>query len=393
MTFLSFIRSSRILPYVIFTGLLIIACSSTAQAIEQGGVGGRPAYPKADNARSQSIFVHRLHPGDNSKDGVEVINNSAEIKQVHVYAVDSQVSSGGAFACAQATEEPLSVGKWIAVSKKELTLRPGSKQVVDFEIAVPASTSPGEHNGCIVIQDTKQQASPDNNGIVLTMRSAIRVAITVPGDITKGLIFTGIAATHKSDNTMLLSAALKNNGNVSLDTLLDIKLVYPFGIDAVKAGGNFPVLNSTEGRFNFEASRPFWGGWLQLVATAHYNNNPAVSLGEGRATTAITDSRWIYITPHPIALIIELGVLLFLATAVTLFMRRKLADKRATRTGRTHTVSSGEDLHSIAGTYHMSWKQLARLNKLKPPYQLKPGQKLRVTSHQTQKHPARPTRP
>lgn len=392
MTFLPSIRIPRIVLSVIFTGLIVLVSSTTVHAVEQGGVGGRPAYPRADNARSQSIFVHGLRPGENSRDGVEVINNSTEIKRIQVYAVDSQVSSGGAFACAQATEESLSVGKWITLSKKELTLRPSSKQVVDFNIAVPTRVSPGEHNGCIVVQDTKQQIARDNNGIVLTMRSAIRIAITVPGDITKGLVFAGISATNKNESTMLLSVALKNNGNVSLDTLLDVKLVYPFGIDAVKAGGNFPVLNSTEGRFNFESARPFWGGWLRLVATAHYNDNPQVALGEGRATTAISESRWLYLTPHPAAIIIELSLLLFGATAVTLFARRKLFVRRITKTGQTHTVSSGEDLHTVANIYHMSWKQLVRLNKLKPPYQLKSGQKIKVISRsQAQKHPAKPT--
>jgi len=32
-------------------------------AIEYGGFGGRPAFPRADNARTESIFIHTLEPG------------------------------------------------------------------------------------------------------------------------------------------------------------------------------------------------------------------------------------------------------------------------------------------------------------------------------------------
>lgn len=390
MTFLPTTRTTRILLLsVVFAGIFSVAYGAPVQAIEQGGVGGRPAYPKVSNVRSESIFVHQLQPGEIAKDGVEVINNTAETKRILVYAVDSQVSSGGAFACAQAADISVSVGQWITLPKREVTLEPGSKQIVDFTVATPMNASPGEHDGCIVVQDTKQQAAADSNGIVLTTRSAIRLVVTVPGDIQKGLTFTGLDMASKGNDNLLLSAGLKNNGNVSLDTQLDVRLVYAVGLAAVKAGGNFPVLSSTEGRFNFEAKRPFWGGWYRLTATAKYNDNPDVSLGEGKPTASIRQSQWIYIAPDPLAAAIEITLFILVATIATLLFRQKVHTKQIKKAARTHVVASGENLHTIATKYHMPWKQLARINKLRPPFQLESGQVLIVTPLPEKKHPRR----
>ncbi len=379
MNFPSTVRQFRIIAggVVLGAGAALIMALPVS-AVEQGGLGGRPAHPRAGNTRSESIFIHTLDAGRQATDAVQVINNTSETKKVLVYAVDSQMSSGGAFACAQAADQPISVGKWIEISQKEVTLPAGSKQTVDFVIAVPKDTTPGEHNGCIVIQDTKQQVSPDSNGIVLSLRSAIRVAVTVPGDIQKGLVFTGLGFDRKANDKLVLTAALKNNGNVSLDTQLDVRLRSLIAFSVATTGGNFPVLGGSEGRFNFETGQPFWGGWYRLVATAKYNDDPNIALGQGRPTAAITKGTWVFLTPKPLAVVIELGVLLTLITAVSTYFVRRGHHKRAMRHATTHTVKSHENLHIIADHYHMSWKRLARINKLKPPFQLHAGQILTV---------------
>jgi hypothetical protein len=50
----------------------------------------------------------------------------------------------------------------------------------------------------------------------------------------------------------------------------------------------------------------------------------------------------------------------------------------AQRRGKRHVVQGHEDLHTLAQAYGMSWKALARINALKPPYQLREGQTLVV---------------
>jgi LysM repeat protein len=387
MTIRRIAQSTRLVGRLTFiVAVFCVVLGTSASAVEQGGLGGKPAHPKADNSRSQSIFVHALDPGKQARDGVEVINNTTKTKQVLVYAVDSQVSSGGAFACAQMADKPIAVGTWVTLDKTQITLEPRSKQVVDFTIKTPKNASPGEHNGCIVIQDTEQHTTSDSNGIVLSLRSAIRLSVTIPGDIKKGLVFTGVGAQTKEDKKLLLSTGLRNNGNVSLDTKIEVKLSYPIGLTSANVGGSFPVLSGNEGRFNFEAERPFWGGWYRLTATAQYNNKVDTVIGEGNPNASISDGTWIFVSPQPIAAAIEGAALVVVATTATFLVRRRLTHKRATQSGHKYVVEPNENLHTIAEEAGVSWKLVARINRLKPPYQLKAGQTLIVPSKHANLH-------
>ncbi len=124
-------------------------------AIEYGGLGGRPAFPQEDNPRTDSIFVHTAEPGTVIEEGVRVVNNKQETKTALVYATDSTPSTGGAFACEQMSDTKDTVGAWIQLEKSEVTLEPGTNELVPFTITIPAHASVGEHNGCIVIQEKK----------------------------------------------------------------------------------------------------------------------------------------------------------------------------------------------------------------------------------------------
>jgi LysM repeat protein len=44
----------------------------------------------------------------------------------------------------------------------------------------------------------------------------------------------------------------------------------------------------------------------------------------------------------------------------------------------SYTVKGTEDITSLAKEHNVSWKMLARVNKLQPPYVLKKNQKIQV---------------
>ena len=49
---------------VVSCGLLLLFCLlSTPVQAAFGSVGGRPAFPRDDNPRTKSIFVHTIEPG------------------------------------------------------------------------------------------------------------------------------------------------------------------------------------------------------------------------------------------------------------------------------------------------------------------------------------------
>ena len=168
------------------SGVVFVLFVSAVFAVEYGGIGGRPAYPRSDNARTESIFIHTLNPGQVQNEGVSVVNNSAEAKTILVYAVDSTPSTGGAFACEQLSQPKDDVGAWITLEKEDLLLESGTNELIPFTITVPQTASVGEHNGCIVIQE--KLAKPDGkSGVNLSFRTGLRVAVTIPGVLERNV--------------------------------------------------------------------------------------------------------------------------------------------------------------------------------------------------------------
>lgn len=350
-----------------------------ARAIQGGGVGGVPASPREDNPRSKSIFVYELNKGEQVNDAVQVINNTPETKTLLVYAVDSQTTGGGSFTCAQKADAPIAVGTWIDLAQDKVTLKPNSKQKVGFTLRVPDKAPPGEQNGCIVIQDATSPPVDQGNGIKLSFRSAIRVAVTVPGKITKDLDFTGFSVTKLEDDSLRMSVGLRNNGNVSLDTDVRTKLKTLFGNTVRSAGGEFPVLSESEAKFNFEVDKIFWGGWYKARASAEYNSNTSESIGQGSSNETIySDETVIFVAPQPLALAVELLILFALLGSIAFFILRRRHYRKLYAKAASYTVKRGDTINSIAKAHKANWKKIAKLNNLKAPYTIEPGSKLKI---------------
>lgn len=178
------------MKHKVLTALLVTAAAIGSSGLfgaiasATSDIGGTPARPRDGNERSKSIFLHEIKPGQSKTDTVKVFNNSDKRQEVQVYAVDAQISSGGAFACKQKAEDVKEAGKWIKLERERVSLAPYTTQEVDFTIRVPEGVDVGEHNACIAIQGLGEESVSSQGGINLSFRSAIRVAVTVPGEIS-----------------------------------------------------------------------------------------------------------------------------------------------------------------------------------------------------------------
>lgn len=349
-------------------------------AIENGGVGGRPANPRADNPRTKSIFIYQLKPGEQANDGVLVSNNTDTQQTVSIYPVDAVLSSGGAFACKQAVEPKEGVGSWITLQSASITLDPNTTQTVPFTVSVPQNAGAGEHDGCIALQAESQAGKASGtNGVVLSFRSAIRVAVTVPGKIVKKLSITSVKTTAK-DDMYVVAPAVRNDGNVSLDATTRIELVSLFGptVSTTKEGSS-PVLPRSSESWQYEVKRPFWGGPYRARVVVSYNGDPSSQLGVDShtpATTLTRSSALFFAAPAPLAAVIELAVLLLIVLLIVWLVRRRLQARHVSRHWEEYTVKKSDTLQGVAASRNVSWRQIAKANKLKAPYHLEKGQKL-----------------
>lgn len=351
----------------------------TVGAVEYGGFGGRPAFPREDNPRTESIFVHTLTPGEVQDEGVLVVNNTGEEKTLIVYGADSTPSTDGAFACKQYAESKLDVGAWIVLDKNEVTLASGTSEVVPFTISVPLSASVGEHNGCILVQEKKAPVE-GQSGANLSVRTGLRVAITIPGEITRKLEIASFTM-EKQDGSRVLRPAVANTGNVSIDADVQVTTRYFFGLAHATHGGQYPVLRGETSEWNFELKRPFWGGPYRTQMTLAYDtsNEAGVGVVSGQAARVLTsDALWFFSLPTLPGLLLELCLLALVGWAVYLGLMKKRRQQWIAASWVPYAVAAGDDLGSLAARRNVSWQLLAKVNDLKPPYALKEGDRLRL---------------
>ena len=339
------------------------------------GIGGKPAYPRDDNPRSSSIFVHVIAAGETVSDGISVVNNTDEEKIIAVYPTNSARASGGSFTCAQRANTRKGVSDWIVLDKDTVTVGPKNHTTVDFTITVPEGTKPGEYNGCVVMQK-EEEPEKKKGGVSLSVRSGIRTVITVPGAITRKLENPTFSLEKKEEESVRIQTSVKNTGNVSIDTHVDVGIRNIFGKVVLKNGGSFPVLRGGKKEFSFDFEKLFWGGRYTGYAEYRYRGGSS-SLGEDTREpdqTVYAGTAVFYTVPHRNALIIyAAGIVALILFGIFVMPRGKKKGKYL-----VYTAKKGETIEDISDRVDIPWKKIAKLNDMKAPYQIQEGTKLRI---------------
>ncbi len=357
--------------------------------------GVRPAYPREDNPRTDSIFVQTIPPGETKEEGVKVINSTQEIKNLLLYSRDSVKSSGGGFACIQLLEKNKDVGDWVKFDLSnleedlldikfgqeantiEIKIPAATEVVIPFTINVPKDASVGEHNGCVLVQEIKEK--PEEVGVSLSLRSGLRVAVTVPGEVIRKIEFSDFKI-DKKNGSVYLRPSVKNTGNVSMDTDVSVKVKYFFGLTHKDFGGEFPILRGEVYDFNFELKKPFWGGLYSATATFSYDENSKASIGveSGEKFKKLkSETKWFFSAPTIFGLIIEIAFLLILLMVFAIWRLNK-KKKRWIKKWVNYTVEKGDTLEKLSKQNRVHWEVFVEVNKIKPPYTLSEGQEIKI---------------
>ncbi len=343
-----------------------------------GAIGGTPAYPLEDNRRTKSIFIETLKPGEVANEGIRVNNYTKETKTVVVGAVDSIAATDGSFSCKQDAEKQKAVGTWVKFKTKEVTIAPESNQVVDFTVTVPEGQSPGEHNGCITLRDKGDTGSKSGSGVLLSFRTATRLSVTVPGKIIKALAFKEIKVARLKTGNYTVSPIVHNSGNVSLDTSSRVQLVNVFGQRSPIKLATFPVMAGATTGWNFEFKRPYWGGVYKAQTSINYNADPTAGIGEHVNDTKKIrkDTEYFYMLPALPAALVEIAVPLLAILSLVFLAHRKRRKRQVRTKWQQYTVKQGDTVASLAEERKTSWKRIAKVNNLKAPFLLQPGQQI-----------------
>lgn len=364
---------------VAVVSLITILGGASAMAAPSGGIGGRPANPDPKNPRTNTIFIYTLDRGKTKRDQVIVTNNTDKTQTIELYAVDGEVTNTGAYTCKQDAEARTDIGGWLKLAKSQVTLASGKSEKVDFTLTMPKNADVGEHDGCIVFQakDASVQAS---GNVRIRTRQAVRVVATVPGVLRRDIEIKSFTITSLG-RAKQLNLKLSNVGNVSADVDTRVHLKTLWGSEYFADGGGYPVLANEHLDLTFAVTkRPMFGGWYAASADIAYDKR-AGTFGTNDPNQLIhktSDQKIIFLAPTPVGVLILFVIVLAIAGLIVWLIWRHRQVSTAKRKWRPYIVYEGDTLESLAQRSHVDWRKLARVNKIRAPYVLQPGTKIRI---------------
>lgn len=376
MNFIARLRVPFIAALAVFITVLITTPS--ALAVEGGGIGGRPANPDPNNARTQSIFIYQLKAAESKTDEVLIMNNTDTEQVITLYAVDGILTNSGAYACEQEVEPRDSVGAWVKLGQAQVTLAADTSVKVPFTVNVPERADVGEHNGCLVFQSASDEGEIQGNVRIRT-RQAIRMAVTVPGDLKKEIAIKSFTVdTVKTTQHYLL--AVSNKGNVSSDIDISVRLKSFWGTEVYQNSGGYPVLADTDLDISYvNEEPPFWGGWYVASAQVTYDTR-AGTFGvtdDAFKRTVESEPIIVFTAPNPIAVFMYL-ILLLGAGVVLFFVKERRRENKVLATWEAIKAKRSDTVLGLATKYGVDWRLIARANKLQSPYVINEGDMIKV---------------
>lgn len=162
-----------------------------------------------------AFFELTLDPGEARQLEVEAANFGHEELVARTYAADVYTIVNGGFGADLFGEPASGTTLWLDYPTQEVALRPDQAIVVDFEVAVPAGTPPGEYVTALVIENAEPIRGSGTIAVDQVNRSAIAVAIEVPGARDPALEI-GDASHRDVAGASVVTVEIHNRGNVHL---------------------------------------------------------------------------------------------------------------------------------------------------------------------------------
>lgn len=213
---------------------LAIAVLPTAVAIADEPVTWS-VEPTASAGGPRDRIVVDTPPGVLISDSVEISNRGTTAATFAVYAVDAVNDlDSGAFGLKPRDEPSTDAGSWITLASSEVTLAPGERATVPFQLAVPTDAAPGDHAAGIVASVTS--TSDSGQAVNLEQRVGTRVYVAVDGPLAVTTSIQGLVGGYAPALNPFEPGALEvvytvaNEGNTRVDALHEVRVTGLFGI-------------------------------------------------------------------------------------------------------------------------------------------------------------------
>lgn len=309
--------------------------------------------------------------------GYAYIRNTSENPiQVQIYANDGAKTNDGHFAVKLPTEEQTGLGIWTTFDESVYTLDGKESMDVPFYITIPSGLPPGVYSGGLALEEFDEAAATSSGGTSVKIKTRVVVPffVEVPGEKISDLEFNNFTQQQTANNKVFFTMEFTNNGNTALILKPKIKISSFGGLFSDTITDDDIQLymgESTDFRVNWD-NKPFFGFFTAEAEVSYYENdiinNVETLIGEKTATLSLTVIPWTTILIILILIILIVGLIIYHQNRI----------KKLKKNSSTYVVQQGETLNEIAKKSGVDWKVVAKLNNLKPPYELTPNQKILI---------------
>ncbi|HEX2221832.1 MAG TPA: hypothetical protein VHK06_04845 [Candidatus Limnocylindria bacterium] len=305
-----------------------------------------------------TYFELTLEPGETRGLEVEAANFGDADVLARTYAADVYTIVNGGFGADLFGEEPTGTTTWLSYPTEEMTLGRRDAQIISFEVRVPDGTPPGEYVAALVIENVEPIRGSGSVAVDQVNRSAIAVAIDVPGPRRPALRM-GAVGHHVAGERSVVTFEIENPGNVHLKPAGSFRLLDPgrselssaeLAMDSVYAGTSTvleaplaDLLPAGDYCAELRLSDPETGVTAAIECRPFSVTPPAADPGDrgsgSRNLPLRLPSTDALLAAAPVSLLVALGFGL-LAAALILAARRR---RRERDRGRRAPPAAGHD--------------------------------------------------
>jgi LysM repeat protein len=354
---------------LVFLLILMVFPANPSAALEFGSIGISPVKPFGENRWAGSYFMYKEDKGKSLRDALSVVNLTDKPMKVKLTPLDAVLTPDGGFSLARAKEENRDLGSWIILDEEKISLQGKETKEVGFTLKVPENANVGDHVGGIAMEEDREYGGIQ--GVNIQTRVGVRVYLTVPGELIRDIRILqmgwDIRDVPNVGKRIHFVTTIENKGNLRFDVKGKAEVKNIIGRSKPydwEFGTTFPNTQITV-PIRWDHSVPIIGRFVAKI-TIPYDPDNASKVTTAKVVFWIVP--WQYLT-----IILAAVIIFFLIKALTSSLK-KIVKKRMP----IYTVKPNDNLLRIAEKFDVHWKKIAKVNSLKEPYHVQPGQKLRI---------------
>ncbi len=314
-------------------------------------------------------IVHEIDAGSSISGEINLKNTTDQIQTVDISASDGMKTNTGTFTTKYKSNQNTLLGAWITLEQNEITLQPQESRIIKYTIKVPQKTTPGSYSAGIAVMVLPGLTKPQGAGASVVLRNVYPVFVNIPGEKKNEYLLQNFSLNMVENP--ILNVKFRNSGNTTLKVYGNIDIInsqnvviknFPLDLTALRddtlslsyVWKDSPVVGFYKARINIE------------VKEKDFINNKEIPLGNETRDLDFSIIPWNYV-------FVVIIILILIASYIAL---KYYLNKRYIKKCNSYTIQENDTLINLAKAYGASWKKLAGINHLKPPYELKKGSKI-----------------